>query len=57
MENVVGDTIPESLLISAAKRYRYDMKTALDSVLNAHTSKDNNSHQKQQNYALNKGIY
>ncbi|CAG2163971.1 unnamed protein product [Oppiella nova] len=37
MENVVGETIPESLLIRAAKIHNYDIKRALDSVLNNHT--------------------
>ena len=53
MENVVGDTIPESLLISAAKLHNYDIKSALDSVLNAHTS-DYHIHQMEiQNRGIN----
>ena len=55
MENVVGDTIPESLLISAAKRCKYDIKTALDSVLSAHTSNSDTFHKKPQKNALNSG--
>ncbi|XP_054154467.1 protein HBS1-like isoform X2 [Oppia nitens] len=48
MENVVGDTIHQSLLIKAAKRYDYDMKLALDSVLNSHTNHMETSLQPQQ---------
>ncbi|XP_054154466.1 protein HBS1-like isoform X1 [Oppia nitens] len=54
MENVVGDTIHQSLLIKAAKRYDYDMKLALDSVLNSHTNHMETSLQPQQ-VTTNKG--
>ncbi|CAG2115496.1 unnamed protein product [Medioppia subpectinata] len=52
MENVVGETIPQSLLIRAAKIHNYDIKLALDSVLNVHT----NSLQSQTNGAINSAI-
>ncbi len=53
MQNVVGDTIPENMLISAAKLHNYDIKSALDSVLNAHTF---NYEQNKPKPLINKGI-
>ncbi len=53
MQNVVGDTIPENMLIRAAKLHNYDIKSALDSVLNAHTF---NNEQNKEKGLLNKGI-
>lgn len=55
MENVVGETIPENLLIRAAKRNNYDFKAALDSVLNSHTSANNFGDQ-QMTEAFGKGL-
>lgn len=37
MQNVVGDTIPESTLREAARIHAYNAEAALDAVLNSHT--------------------
>ncbi len=56
MQNVVGDTISENMLIRAAKLHDYDIKSALDSVLNAHTFNNSSNEQNNPKPLINKGI-
>lgn len=56
MQNVVGETIPEYMLINAAKLHNYDIKSALDSVLNAHTFNNTSNEQNIDRGMINKGV-